>query len=500
VGVVTDDPGVADRLRLLESCVRGIVFEFDEVGRYLALWTNDESLLARPRRELIGRTVEEVLGREAAAPFVTMIREVLRDGLPVTLEYQLAVLGGMRWFQAEGFPGGRPRTVVFLVKDITERKRMEAHVLDSDRLAAIGLLAGGVGHEINNPLSWMIARLSGLRDALVDAGRTGHVEPSHIIDWSRRISDALEGAERIRQIVADLGFFTRSPESERTRVHLPVPIDWAVEMAMVELGHRARVVKRFEPAPPVLGSEARLGQVVLNLLINAAQAIPSGDPGAHEVGIALSTSPTGEVLLDVTDTGCGIPSEHLDRLFEPFFTTKPRGSGTGLGLSVCRSIVESLGGRIEVTSSIDRGSRFRVVLPPAPPPTGEPTPTATLEGRPRVLLLDDQPRMLFVLAAGLNPLFEVVEQTSAREALAALRRGERFDAVVCDLMMPEVSGMEFYEVLRREFPSVADRVVFMTGGVFTEDAREFMTHVSNPCIQKPFDPEALEDALRRVLG
>jgi signal transduction histidine kinase/ActR/RegA family two-component response regulator len=489
---------VEDRLRLLESCVRGIVFELDAQGRFLEVWTHDETLLAAPRSQIVGRTIEQVLGPKSDADFAALIKRALEQGAPARLEYPLTVLGGPRWFTAEAFPGRRPGTVVVLVQDISDRKQLEARVLETERLAAIGVLAGGVGHEINNPLAWLMTHL---RTVQAELKARAPADPD-CTRWVTALSEALEGGERIRQIVQDLSFFTRNPEAENRPVDLRRALDWAVDMATAELRPRARLVKAYGRAPLVWATEGRLGQVFLNLLINAAHAIDEGAAHRHEVRIELSTDEQGRAQVDVTDTGGGIAPEHVAHLFEPFFTTKPSGIGTGLGLAVSRRLVEALGGSIELQSSQPGTTRFRVTLPAAaataidaPPPSPR---SARAEGpRLKVLLIDDQPRFLSSLQLALTPVFDVETESSGRAALGRVARGA-YDAIVCDLMMPDFTGMDFYEAMAARDPALAARIVFMTGGAFTPRAQQLLARIPNERLEKPFRPDELEKVLLRL--
>ena len=460
-----DSASVESRLRLLESCVRGIVLEFDESGRYLEVWTHDEALLARPRRELLGSTINEVLGAEAGAQFMEMLRVIFAERRPVRHEYPLHVLGGPRWFAAEGFPARDGQTAVLLVQDITDRKQMEAQLIEADRLAAIGVLAGGIGHEINNPLAWVMTHLRTVHSEVNERARSG--DPV-CVRWSAQLDEVMQGSDRIRQIVRDLAFFTRGPEIDSKPIDVRGALDWAVDMAMNELRPRARLTKHYRPAPLVAAPEARLGQVFLNLLINAAQSIADGQVDTNEVRLELSTDEQGSVRVDVHDTGAGISAENVPRLFEPFFTTKPPGVGTGLGLSVSWRIVQSLGGLLELVSARAGDTRFRVTLPAAP--DGMPgsecaiSAPAQLTRRLEVMVIDDQPSFLSSLKLAMEGLVEIHGESSALLALERLRMGERFDAVVCDLMMPDLSGMDFHERLSNDVPCMLPKVIYMTGG------------------------------------
>jgi CheY-like chemotaxis protein len=220
------------------------------------------------------------------------------------------------------------------------------------------------------------------------------------------------------------------------------------------------------------------------------------------VRVATRTAPDGWAVVEVTDTGSGIAPEARARIFEPFFTTKPLGQGTGLGLSVCHGIVSGLGGRIEVESEPGRGSTFRVLLPPAAagaaPPAAPPRPRPD-GARARLLVVDDE-QLIGSTIRRLLSAHEVVALTDPREALARLTDGEHFDLVLCDLMMPQLSGMELYDAVAAARPEVARRMVFMTGGAFTERARQFLERTGHPQLAKPFAPQDLRDQVRGWLG
>jgi CheY-like chemotaxis protein len=203
----------------------------------------------------------------------------------------------------------------------------------------------------------------------------------------------------------------------------------------------------------------------------------------------------------VSCTGCGIPRENLAGIFEPFFTTKEVEEGTGLGLSICQGIVTGLGGRITVDSEVGRGSIFRVVLPPAgrrrEEPESPPADTASRR-RGRVLVVDDEVAVGAAMGRVLQREHTVVIEADAREALARLAN-EEFDVIFCDLMMPAMSGIEFYETLARSHPVAARRVVFMTGGAFTARSTNFLESVANVSIAKPFDVVTLKAVIRDFL-
>jgi CheY-like chemotaxis protein len=307
-----------------------------------------------------------------------------------------------------------------------------------------------------------------------------------------------EALDRIRDIVRDVKLFSRPEEETTGRVDVTRVVESATRMAWNEIRHRARLVKDYRPTPTALANESRLGQVVLNLIVNAAQAMPEGHADDHELRVTTRTGRNGQVVIEVADNGAGIAKEHIDRIFDPFFTTKPIGVGTGLGLSICQRIVTQLGGTIEVHSEVGKGSLFRVRLlashqdqAETEAPSTPPAPAA----RARVIVVDDEPALGRTLIRALEDTHDIEATTSAKELLARIAAGERFDVIISDLMMPEMTGIELYEHLEKAAPEQARRVVFLTGGAFTQSAREFLANVQNPSLEKPL---LLKDLLSAI--
>ncbi len=253
-------------------------------------------------------------------------------------------------------------------RDVSERLRMQERLVKSERLASLGTLAAGVGHEISNPLTYIISNLELVHrelGALEAQGDVAHIH-DRLVALHRKVTDASYGAKRVREIIRDLRSLTATHE-KRDLVDLAAVVERAIRLTDHELRERAVLECAIGPVPPVLGSEGALVQVVVNLLMNAAQAIPAGDREHHTIGISAATVEGGRAQLEVSDSGVGIPPEAVSRIFDPFFTTKEVGAGIGLGLSISHRIVTGLGGDIDVVSEPGRGSRFRIVLPPAPP-------------------------------------------------------------------------------------------------------------------------------------
>ncbi len=392
----------------------------------------------------------------------------------------------------DGAPAG-----IALAQDITLRKDMEARLVTSDRLASLGRLAASVGHEINNPLMYILGSLELLRHELQKGAPRAHDVGSLL----ERVDAAEQGTLRVRDVVRDLRSLARSPEEDSGPAELERTLDACVQMASHELRHRARLVRVPANGPVwVQGSEARLGQVFLNLLVNAAQAI---EVGSHEDNVVeLRVRPDGrDGIVEILDTGRGLPPGAEAHLFEPFYTTK-RGTGTGLGLSICLHIVSALEGRIEVERRDPRGTLFRVRIPLADPPADS-LPShrrGPVDGASRrILIVDDEPEICRVMARWLAG-YDVRVAHSGREALERIEREGPFDLVVCDLMMGDVTGMDVHARLAADPDFVEERLVFTTGGAYTERARRFAEARANRMLLKPFRRDDVLGAVERALA
>ncbi|MDQ3034412.1 MAG: PAS domain S-box protein [Myxococcota bacterium] len=453
--------------------------------------------------------VEERLCRGTAPEAATFRAErlVRRDG--VAIDVELAAMP----VEYEGAGAS-----LAIARDVTERKRMEARLLTSDRLVSLGRLAASVGHEINNPLAWMIGNLQLVEREL--RALTGTLDVGTLGRLQERVGAIADGAERVRTIVRDLKTLARDDVDPPAPVELHRALDVCADMAAHELRHRARLVKEYlrgdgeaDAATPlaVLGNEGRVGQAFLNLIVNAAQAIPEGAVQDNEVRLRTSFRAADALhpalaIVEVEDTGIGIAADVRERLFEPFFTTKSPGAGTGLGLSISHHVVTSMGGRIEVEPRAGGGTRFRVLLPLAEVggerARGEPpsvSPGAEPAGaRARILVVDDQEAITHVLADVLWD-HDVVRAHSGREAIELLVSDDRFDVVLCDLMMDDLTGIDVYEHLVGARPGIERRMILMSGGAYTDRARELLARVSNPLVEKPFRIDAVRHAVRQVL-
>jgi PAS domain S-box-containing protein len=367
LGRIPDDHGITRAVEFFEMsldhlCVAG----FDGYWKWLnpawsrTLGWTDEELLSRP-------TIEFVHPEDRAATLGARGR--LKDGEPVralTNRY-LCKDGSHRWFEWRSVAHVERQLVYCIARDVTaDREAQEAlrqlrdnsehlrqQLLLADRMASVGTLAAGVAHEINNPLAYVMTNLQLLREELA------HGESLDLV------TEALDGADRIRRIVRELIVFSRGEDGGRAVLDVRPVLDRAIELTHTQIRHRARLVKDYGEVPRVEADASRLGQVFISLLVNAVQAIADGAAETNEIRVTTATAPDGRAVIEVHDTGCGIPADALPRVFDPFFTTKPVGTGTGLGLAICHTIVTSLGGHIVAANREERGARLTVTLPAA---------------------------------------------------------------------------------------------------------------------------------------
>jgi len=388
---------------------------------------------------------------------------------------------------------GQP-AVIAVGRDVTARRALEARLMFTDRMASIGTLAAGIAHEINNPLAYVMTNIEVLREELGDDAGPELREP---------LSDAADGAQRIQNIVRGMKTFSRSDDDTSTPSDIHRALESALRLAATELRHRCVIVKELGEVPHVLGNEARLGQVFINLLVNAAQAMPERETNANQIRITTRTSAEGAAVIEIADNGQGMPPQVARRIFEPFFTTKDVGKGTGLGLAVCHGIVERFGGQIAVESTVDVGTTFRLTFPAAPAqlvPIRKHAMFANDERtRLRLLLIDDDATLLKSIARSFAR-HDVTACNSAEEALVLLRANVRYDAILCDLMMPGLTGPELHDEIAAIRPELVDRMMFMTGGAFTPEAQAFLDNPQVNWIEKPFPAKEIEARVQALVA
>ncbi|MGB5812607.1 MAG: response regulator [Polyangiales bacterium] len=386
------------------------------------------------------------------------------------------------------------RTIADNARRAAERSDMQSRLVLADRMASVGTLAAGVAHELNNPLMYVLSNLHLTREEL-QAPQDG----SWVDRATQQVDEAIHGAMRMQNVVRDLKTFSRVDDDQRGNVDVRGVLESSINMCWNQIRHHATLNRHFEETPLVEVNESRLGQVLLNLLINAAQAMPEQPVDRNEIRIRTYTDAEGWAIIEVSDNGTGIDPETRSHIFDPFFTTKGVREGTGLGLSICRNIVESAGGSIDAESQVGHGTTFRVKLPPstraAVSLVTQMPPAVQAGAAARVIVVDDEPLVGRSIRRALRQ-HHVDVFLSGRDAIDALCADAPCDVVFCDLMMPGVSGIDVFEEVARCRPEVAARFVFMTGGAFTSRAREFLEKTPLVCLEKPFELHQIRDLVR----
>ncbi len=491
---------LAERERWLGTVLRSLgegVIALGPDQRILSMNAMAEQMTGWSDAEALGRPVTEVLplraeagGAERVLPLARAMAERVvlglegptllhtRDGREVPVDYSVSPI-------VDDQAGVRGAVVI--VRDVAERRVLENRLAVSARLASLATLTAGMGHQLNNPLTYNLGNLELALEDLQDV-RAG--VPGALDAVERCLRDALDGARRMRDVLGAMEELARGDSAERHVVSIATCLDLALRLAGNEIAQRGRLVRDERARPLVEGQEGRLVQVFSNLLLNAAQALPERS-AEGEVHILVEQTATHAVI-EIGDTGAGIPADVMVRIFEPFFTTKPVGVGTGLGLPIAHGIVRQHGGDITVRSKPGEGATFRVELPlataaaaAAPPP-----PRPEVERRLRVLLVDDDPLVLRLFGALIGEDHDVVLAASGREALARIDVDPP-DVIVTDLMMPEMTGVELHAAVKERDAALAARMLFVTGGAFTPSAQAFVTAMADRVLFKPVAPADL---------
>jgi signal transduction histidine kinase/ActR/RegA family two-component response regulator len=439
----------------------------------------------------LAKVLEHALGRvlaiEQQAAVAEMIKQVRTTGLAQSLPLDLP---GNLSYDVRCLPAA-DASVLVVFRDVTEQRRLLRRVTSSENLASLGTLTAGLAHEVNNPLTYVISSIYTAKLLLGESGERPKAE----------LDAALDGCWRIRDLVKNVLETTTSKRDIIEPVSLTEVVNAALALVKPQVRHRATISWTPTGDLYALAHRTKLVQVVVNLVVNASQAFDDNRTSTNEI-LVCAHGEGGEVIIEVGDNGKGMDEATRLRAVEPFFTTKEPGQGSGLGLFLCNSIVETLGGRLQIDSEIGRGTKVAVRLPSAQvvpvvmqsrarsgPMTADSTP------RLRVLVIDDEPEIRRALRRILQAKHDVALCSNGSEAIELLTAGERFDVILCDLLMPEMTGIELFRELEHRFRSQAERVVFMTGGATSESSRIFIEEQSSRVVNKPFHPAEIEAAV-----
>jgi PAS domain S-box-containing protein len=386
-------------------------------------------------------------------------------------------------------------------------KSMETQLIRSSRLAAIGQIAAGVAHEVNNPAASALLNLRMLCSDLermagfVGAGASHAASTPELerflLEARAAARDSVDAVERIASVVRGLSRFARIDEEEVRCTSANEAVSAALRLVQHQLNHVANVRCELGSTRELNGDFGKLTQVFVNLLTNAGQAIEQG--GGSSIVVTTADTRSG-VRVIVDDDGPGVPAEIAGHIFEPFFTTKSAEQGTGLGLPLCADIVHQHRGRLELRPKDGRGARFVLTIPfqtglstrpPAPPEPAAPG--------GRILVVDDDEVLVRAYRRWLGRKHEVVVAGNGDDALQLLKDDAEFDVVLCDLMMPGCDGVALHEALGRSYPQLLERVVFCSGGPTTTRCREFLQRPGIVFFEKPIRQELLDECLSRLI-
>jgi PAS domain S-box-containing protein len=512
--VSNDDTIFAERLRALFEHVDDAIFIKNAAGRYTLINRAGATMLGKRPEEILGHTDAEIFVPEAAREIMEIDRTILETGEARTYVGRRIIDGSERYLFSTKLrsmdPDSGGACIIGICRDITEREQIERQLATAERLASLGALAGGITHEVKNPLTYALGglsaaaedvaacreslqRLEGELGAALGPGRAREllarsgIEAGALERVAERLSEARHGAERVHRIVDGLRRFGPMGEAGQADIDVHELLESVIHMAEAELRYRARVVRAYAPTPPVCGQEPLMRQLFLHVLVSVARGIPEGAYHDHEIRIA-TTALGEEVQVEISDPVVqGRSSLQQD-----------------LDISVTRYLVAAHRGALELRRQ-DGGAVLALRLPCARSGAKQlrPTRAPSQSGRPveraHVLVVDDEPLIRSMLRRMLGRAHQVSEAKSGMEALDLLQGGASFDAIFCDLMMPELTGMDVFEWLEDNRPELVARTAFVTGGAFTERGEEFLRRCTRPVLGKPFDRHGVSALLDELL-
>jgi C4-dicarboxylate-specific signal transduction histidine kinase len=401
--------------------------------------------------------------------------------------------GRERWLQCVAQPTRLAQGAVAwdgLLVDVSERMELQSQLLLTDRLAVIGTIAAALSHEVNNPLFCVSTSLIAIAEQL--SAVSEQVQVHQLID------EALAGIQRIEHTLADLRSFSRATGDGPSSVRVTQVLDASIRLASNEIRHRAQLVRDYRSDPFVVADESSLAQVFLNVLISAAQSIPEGDASSNLLCVAVWNQ-GDTVQIEISDSSKGSANERLNCALDPDSDTVER-LRSGVGLYVSQQLVACMGGEMSAASTERGGNCFRMSLPIVPYAEQRPVlpPLKLVRSRTlRILVIDDEELVVRALSRSLVG-HAVTAVTSGREAIDLIRSEAPFDLVLCDVMMPDLTGADVYDAVRAQQAGAEKRIVFVTGGAFTRNAHEFLKSVPNRRIEKPFSRASLDAIINEV--
>lgn len=488
-----------DNFEQVFDVVGALIFVADAQGTILRANQWAQSIF--PSRTLIGSNVCDVCGfptRENLSQWVSLGTPQF-DPVEVVLQLPGTNKRHILWMPRLSKDAAGQTRLFLSGLDVTELRDAESQLQVTDRVATMGTLAAGIAHDLNNPLAYVTASAEVLLEEIAMLpGRD---------DLAAMARDCLEGARRAATIVSQLQTFARgSTDGTNGVANISSVVEFAARMADNQVKHKAHIEVHCPPELTVAMEESKLGMVVLNLLVHATDNMEPGDASRHRVLIEAVAAEEGWVKIRVEDDGPGLSAEELRKIFDPYSSshTPPRGM-TGLGLAISQRLIAEANGRVEVQSTQGQGTRVVVWLPvpasnrPSARVGATPKTSAAAATTPKatILIVDDEDKLRSVIRRALSR-YDVHEAVHGRQALERIA-DRQYDLILCDIMMPEMTGVELFAVLTEENPAQAQRMVFLSGGAFTSSAGDFLALTKQPIVDKPFRIDTLRTAVREAL-
>lgn len=388
-----------------------------------------------------------------------------------------------------------------ILDDITEKNQILENSILAHKMSVIGTLTLGIIHEINNPLMWLLSNLQFIKEKIKTFPAQDIKSHQLITSFSEYTNESIAGAQKILEIVNELKGFSHMGDKKITPIDITETLNSAIHIVEHEINQTMKLQKEFcADMPLLLLSTNRLQQVFMNLIVNAAQSFrnPKNTKNCLTIKTTLEKK---NLRIDFIDNGSGVKPENMEKLFMPFFTTKPKGIGVGLGLSICYTIINAMGGEISVNSVVNKGSTFSIRLPLGIKAPIDPAIKIKAKSRTQlqILIVDDLQNILNTLRRLLEDEQIVTVALGGREALRILeQRGMNFDLIITDINMADINGIDLYRYIKKNHPKFASQIIFLTGSIASEKINDFLASIKNPYLEKPFTPQALTEAIASI--
>lgn len=477
-------------------------------GKVIEINKEVEKTLRKSPEDITGKYIYDFIPKDQHPHIESLIKKLMVQDTKATNELHLVNDAGEKIlidFSAAPLKISDERLIILMYVDITERAQFRLQAIVNDKLASVGVLASGVAHEINNPIAWVLANLMQMKNTIhtlqteVAISKNAHSEAASLtpklktlfLEFEEMVNDSIQGANRVQNIVQDLIGFTRVSHEDIDLINVHDVIDSALNIASPHYKYKALLEKKFEEnLPNIHVNSGKLHQVILNFILNAAQAIPDGKQEENKIKI-ITAFEDEKVRIDISDTGCGIPSDNLAKIYQPFFTTEAESGGIGLGLSICYEIIRNLNGTVQINTKINEGTTFSIFLPLGNTllqQTEKNQFTPTNISKKNILIIESEINLLNSLQRFLSTHHDVTTAVGGKAGLELLMKEDRiFDVILCDLAMPDVDGADIYYALQKQSPSITNHMIFIENGDYEAKLNDFINQEPVSCLKKPLD-------------